>query len=255
MVLITSLSNKLVKEILESKAKGRKSTSKFLFLEGQRIVEEILSSHAPVNKLILSESSQTKFSYLRERYDTIVLSDKIFKEVSGTVNNQGVGLWVEKPQAPKRLSGRLFLVVDRVQDPGNLGTIIRTALGAGVDAIYLLKGTVDLYNEKVLRSTMGAIFKIPIYLDVGLEEVKGLMEENNLIPLMGSLDGQSLYNKIPNGKYVVFVGNEANGISKEVQKLEGLKVKIPLFGDIESLNVAVATGIILYGVKLTQIDG
>ncbi|SHK11090.1 RNA methyltransferase, TrmH family [Anaerobranca californiensis DSM 14826] len=249
MVLVTSINNKIVKEIIEIKKKGKKSKSPLLFFEGLRLVEDILSSGAKVEKLIIREGDLEKYLHLVQGKPYVVLENKVFKEISGTVNSQGIGLLAYKPTPSELKPPSLALAVDGVQDPGNLGTIIRTAVAAGVNSIFLLKGTVDLYNEKVLRSTMGALYKIPIYIDWEIEDIKKIIDKYSLIPLKTSVHGEYLYNNIPKGRYLVFVGNEGNGLSQQVENLPGITVKIPLYGDIESLNVAVATGIILYGIK------
>ena len=248
-MIITSSSNKLVKDILEFKRKGKKSKSTLLYFEGLRLVEDILNTDAEIEKVIIRESDIEKYKELSQGYPFLVFADKVFNEVSGTVNSQGVAVLAHRPNISKSDPGDLVLVLDKVQDPGNLGTIVRTALAAGVSSIYLLKGTVDLFNEKTLRSTMGALYKIPIHYDVELEEVISLIEEFNLTPIKASTKGEYMYDEIPQGKYIVFMGNEGNGISQDVDNLPGIGVKIPLHGDIESLNVAVATGIILYGIK------
>ncbi|QNO15702.1 RNA methyltransferase [Alkalicella caledoniensis] len=246
-MVITSSSNKIVKDILDIKRKGKKSSSQLLFFEGQRLVEDVLACGAEIETLIIRESSSEKYSHICTN-NKVIFSDKLFEHISGTVNSQGIALLAKRPILPIG-GGKLFLALDRVQDPGNLGTIIRTALACDVDGIFLLKGTVDLYNEKALRSTMGAIYKIPIYIDVEMDHLVNFIKEQGITPIKASIKGEQLYDKIPKGKYMVFVGNEGNGLSQEVEELEGLDVRIPLYGDIESLNVAVATGIILYGIK------
>ncbi|WP_177159676.1 TrmH family RNA methyltransferase [Anaerobranca gottschalkii] len=248
-MLITSIENKIVKEILEIKRKGKKSKSPLLFFEGYRLVEDILKSGAKVEKLIIREGDLGKYRHIIQDKNYVIVTDKVFKEISGTVNSQGIGLLAYKPLPPELNLGTLALAVDGVQDPGNLGTIIRTAVAAGVNSLFLLKGTVDLYNEKVLRSTMGALYKIPIYLDMEIEDLKEIIDKYSLTPVKTSVHGEYLYNSIPKGKYLVFVGNEGNGLSQRVENLPGITVKIPLYGDIESLNVAVATGIVLYGIR------
>lgn len=248
-MLITSSSNKLVKDIVEFKRKGKNSKSPLLYFEGLRLVKDILNTDAVIDRLIIRESDEQRYKSYSERFPFIIFADRVFNEISGTVNSQGIAVLAHRPNISTNDPGDLVLVLDKVQDPGNLGTIIRTAVAAGVSSIYLLKGTVDLFNEKTLRSTMGALYKIPIHYDIELDEVISLTERFNMTALKASAKGEFVYNEVPKGKYMVFVGNEGNGISPEVDSLPGIEVKIPLYGDIESLNVAVATGIILYGIK------
>ena len=145
------------------------------------------------------------------------------------------------------LEGKFYLLCDKVQDPGNLGTIIRTAHAAGVDGIILTKGTVDVYNEKTIRSTMGSLFHIPVVYDDGdLSIVRALINKGFSL-LSTSLEGdKNFFEEDLTGNLIISVGNEGNGVSKEVYELSDKKVKIPMPGGAESLNVAIASSIILY---------
>ena len=145
------------------------------------------------------------------------------------------------------LQGDFYLLCDKLQDPGNLGTIIRTAHAAGVDGIILTKGTVDIYNEKTIRASMGSLFHIPvIYDDKDNTIVKGLCNKGFSL-LSTSLEGdKDFFEEDLSGKLIISVGNEGNGVSKEIYELSDKKVKIPMPGGAESLNVAIAASIILY---------
>ena len=145
------------------------------------------------------------------------------------------------------LQGDFYLLCDKLQDPGNLGTIIRTAHAAGVDGIILTKGTVDIYNEKTIRASMGSLFHIPvIYDDKDNTIVKELCNKGFSL-LSTSLEGdKDFFEEDLTGKLIISVGNEGNGVSKEIYDLSDKKVKIPMPGGAESLNVAIAASIILY---------
>jgi len=136
---------------------------------------------------------------------------------------------------------------DKLQDPGNLGTIIRTAHAAGVDGIILTKGTVDVYNEKTIRASMGSLFHVPvIYDDKDNTIIKSLCNRGFSL-LATSLEGdKDFFEEDLSGNLIISVGNEGNGVSKEIYELSNKKVKIPMPGGAESLNVAIATSIILY---------
>ena len=140
------------------------------------------------------------------------------------------------------------MLADKIQDPGNMGTIIRTAHAAGALGVILTKGTVDIYNEKTLRATMGSIFKIPVIYDNDLSLVQKLRDSGFKL-VTSSLDtDKNFYDIDLREKIIISVGNEGNGISDEIYDLCDLKVKIPMPGGAESLNVAVAASIMMYEV-------
>lgn len=148
------------------------------------------------------------------------------------------------------LYGKKLLLVDAVQDPGNVGTLIRTADAAGYDCVVLGKGSADLYNPKVIRSTQGSHFHIPVIQANLFDWIANLEEEG--VPVIGAvLDDQakSLNDMTKRDTLALMVGNEGNGISPELQDRLSEKVYIPIYGDSESLNVAVAAGILLYGLR------
>ena len=145
----------------------------------------------------------------------------------------------------------MIILIDKVQDPGNMGTIIRTAHAVGASSIIITKGTVDIYNDKVLRSSMGSIFYIPIIEDYNLDLVKKLKNQGYRL-LVSSLQGENnFFEEDLKGKVIIAVGNEGNGVSDEVYNISDVKVKIPMPGNSESLNVAIATSVMMYE-KLRQ---
>ena len=140
----------------------------------------------------------------------------------------------------------IILILDNIQDPGNLGTIIRTADSVGLKQILVSKGTADAYNPKVIRSTMGAIFRVNI---IEIENLKNSIEEikeNNFKIITTSLQTEKSIYDIKLNKTAIIIGNEANGVSKEIKKLADINAIIPMKGKTESLNASVATGVILY---------
>ena len=195
----------------------------------------------------LRKIDQFLLNYITEDIKIYEISDNLFKELISTENPQGILAVINMNIMPLKANGDFYLLCDKFQDPGNLGTIIRTAHAAGVLGIILTKGTVDIYNEKTIRSTMGSIFYIPIhYDDDNLSLVKSLKEDGfNLV--VTSLDtDKNFFEKDLRGKIILTVGNEGNGVSEEVLDLADTKVKIPMPGNAESLNVAIATSIIMY---------
>lgn len=252
MYLITSKDNGNIKEIKKLKDKKYRLENKKFIIEGFRFLEEGLKSDFEIDKIIVRESSLEKFKlkfeiYLKELDENIiVLSDNLFKIIASTENSQGVLATIKMKAYNCSVEDGMYVLVDKVQDPGNLGTIIRTAHSAGCKGVILTKDTVDLYNEKTLRSTMGSIFNLPIIMDDKLTFTKELMKQGfNLIcsSLQTSLN---FYDVDLTLNSIIAVGNEGNGISEEVLDMATTKVKIPMIGSTESLNVGIAASIMIY---------
>ncbi len=186
--------------------------------------------------------------------ETYVVNYSVLKSISNTENPQGIVSVINSFKTEKLdLENGFYILVDKVQDPGNMGTIIRTAHAAGALGIITTKGTVDVYNEKTLRSTMGSIFYIPIIEDENLETVKSL-QRNGFKLLVSSLDTNSnFYDVNMKDNMIIAVGNEGNGISEDLNSLSDIKVKIPMPGAAESLNVAVACSIMTFE-RIRQIN-
>nr|WP_330368177.1 RNA methyltransferase [Clostridioides difficile] len=141
------------------------------------------------------------------------------------------------------------MILDRIQDPGNMGTIIRTADSAGVDAIIALKGCVDIYNPKVIRSTMGSIFDVNI-IDASQDETVDMLKSLDFNIVSSYLNTENFYDKIDYGsKVALVIGNEANGINEELVSKSDILVKIPIYGKAESLNAAISSAILMYEIK------
>lgn len=144
------------------------------------------------------------------------------------------------------MSADYIIALDGIQDPGNLGTIIRTADSANLKQIIVSKNTVDAYSPKVIRSTMGAIYRVNVIEAENLTETLKKLQNKGFKVVVTSLDTNTGIYDISYNKSVVVIGNEANGVSKEIQELADEKVKIPMLGKTESLNASVATGIMIY---------
>lgn len=252
MQVIKSKDNNTLKEIKKLKEKKYRVENKKFIIEGFRFLEEGLKSDFIIDKLFIKESSLEKFKEKFYQYkDTFdeklfIVSDNLFKSISGTENSQGVLAVINMKEEICTIKEGLYILVDKVQDPGNLGTIIRTAHSAGCNGIILSKDTVDLYNEKTLRSTMGSIFNIPIIYDENLVFTKELIKKGYNLVCSSLQTDKNFYeiNLVDNA--IIAVGNEGNGISDEVMNLATSKVKIPMLGNTESLNVAIAASIMIY---------
>ncbi|ASF40110.1 MULTISPECIES: TrmH family RNA methyltransferase [Halobacillus] len=243
--MITSIQNAQVKEWKKlHKRKYRNREQRFL-IEGYHLVEEAMKSDWPVIEFIISEDAS--FS-VPEQTKCTTVSRQVFSAISETETPQGiaavVGLkeWEYSP-AP------LTLLVDAVQDPGNLGTLIRTADAAGFDHIVLGTGTVDPYNDKVIRATQGSIFHIPHFkgdLEDYIEELKSSGASIWASTLQNSTPFQKLQ---PQEKAALIVGNEGQGISQDLVDLANELVYIPIYGEAESLNVSIAAAVLMYHMK------
>ena len=249
MLEIESKNNNLFKEIKKLKEKKHRIKSNKYLIEGLRFVEEAIKSKVSIDSIIFTESFKEKnpelFLKINENIKLIQMNEALLKQLCSTENPQGI-VGVINMQNKELKSGELVVLVDKVQDPGNMGTIIRTAHAAGAAGIVMTKGTVDIYNDKTLRSTMGSIFYIPIVEDDSLDIVKSLKKEGYKL-VVSSLQGKNnFFEENLQGKVMIAVVNEGNGVSDEVYDIADIKVKIPMPGEAESLNVAVATSIMIY---------
>ena len=251
--MITSTSNLQIKQIVAvlKKGKERKSQKAFV-IEGRKMFEEICEQKERVRKAYFSES------YWKETYEKgnqpvvpyEIVADSVFDAMAETVTPQGVLAIVEMPEYSLEQmiekAGTLLLLED-LQDPGNLGTMLRTAEAAGVAGVILSKKSVDVYNPKVIRSTMGAVYRVPFLY---VEDFKGLLcnlKEQKVRLLAAHLQGTKSFDKADyRGKVGILIGNEANGLSDEVSDLAEEKVIIPMAGNVESLNAAVAGALLMY---------
>lgn len=250
MVYIESKNNTIYKETKKLKDRRNRNKQKKYLIEGFRLVEEALKANANIETIFYIDDIEDKATDIISKYNyngkVFKLNKNLFLEICETENPQGLLAVVFMNDTNKVLNGEFYLLCDKVQDPGNLGTIIRTAHASGIDGIILTKGTVDIYNDKTIRSTMGSIFYVPIIQDEDLSVVKDLKEKGFSI-VATSLEGKNdFFDEDLTGKIVITVGNEGNGVSNEVYDISDKKVKIPMPGGAESLNVGVATSIILY---------
>ncbi len=258
--MISSKDNQLIKEIRKLREKKYRVQNRKFIIEGFRFFEEALKSNSNIDKVFIEEKGLNKLEELYQKYnikgdiETYVVNYSVLKSISNTENPQGIVSVISyfKKESVDLQSG-FYILVDKVQDPGNMGTIIRTAHAAGALGIITTKGTVDIYNEKTLRSTMGSIFYIPIIEDDNLNEVRSL-QQNGFKLLVSSLDTNSnFYDVNMTENMIIAVGNEGNGISEDLNNISDIKIKIPMPGLAESLNVAVACSIMTFE-RIRQIN-
>ncbi len=239
-MLITSVDNKKIKKYVSLKtSKGRKEEGLFL-VEGAHMCYEA-NKHGLLVDLIVLENTEISFSYAGE---ITYVTSNVLKKISNLTNPTNV-IGVCQILDNKEIIGNHILVLDDIQDPGNIGTIIRSSKAFDVDTIILSNNSCDIYNDKVLRSTQGMIFNTNIVYGDLLGIIKEL--NNNGYTILGTNvnNGEDVRN-IKVSKYALIMGNEGNGVHKEIQNLCDRNLYIKMNSDCESLNVGVATSILLY---------
>src|SRR5690625_5231314 len=178
--------------------------------------------------------------------DIVIVNKTVFNHLAQTKSPQGMMAVVKKRHMTPSLNGHVLLL-DAIQDPGNLGTILRTADAAGFSTIYLGKGTVDAYNDKVIRATQGSLFHLPL-IPCELAEIIAQLKEKSYTILAADLGEQAIdYSSVkPIDKGALILGNEGAGIKQQYIDASHIRIKIPIFGKAESLNVGIAAGILMY---------
>ena len=246
--VIESNQNKLVKEIVSLKQRSKREAKGLYILEGERLVSEIPDERI-VKYYALSEDFAKGHSF--ERKNAYIIKNEIFKSLCDTVNSQGIlaVCQIEEESIEKAFEkpNPFFVILERVMDPGNLGTIIRTCDAAGVDSVFLSKGCVDLYNPKVVRATMGSIFHLPIYRNVDAVAIVERCNTLDITTMAAHLKAsKSIYEVDMKKPCAIIIGNEANGLSDEITELAREPVIIPMPGNSESMNASMAAGIMIY---------
>lgn len=265
MDVIKSNQNPLIKEVKSLKQKKNRDEQKLFFIEGERFVEEAVKVKVKIDKIFISEdyfanNSHRYFCDKLEKlgYQIILVTDKLFDEISDTENPQGILAVIKVMEANfddiYSSPDSFIIILDSIQDPGNFGTIIRTADAAGATGIIYSKGCVDLYNPKVLRGTMGSIFHLPVIYCDSLTEAIIEIKEKGIKVYAAHLDAKvDYFNVSMQDKTAIIIGNEANGIKDEVAALADILIKIPMPGKSESLNASVAAGLMMYEVVRQRI--
>ena len=242
-MIISSKDNEIVKEI--RKLKEKKFRKDKFIVEGIKMLEEAINENADIDLIVLREGTAIQKDI--SQFKSIVVTEKVFITLTDVVSPQGVLAIINKKNDIKiDESADYILALDGIQDPGNLGTIIRTADSANLKQIIVSKNTVDRFAPKVIRSTMGAIYRVNIIEVEDLVETLKNLQKKNFNIITTSLNTNNSIYDISYNKSVVVIGNEANGVSSEVLNIADYKVKIPMLGKTESLNASVATGIMIY---------
>lgn len=248
--MITSSGNSQVKNVINLLKKSGERKRRGLFvIEGIRMFTEIPKDR--IVKVYASESfARTNEAVLKD-YEYELVSDRVYEQMSDTKTPQGIMALVEilsytiddivKGETP------VIAMLENIQDPGNLGTIIRSVEGAGATGIIMSADTVDIYNPKTIRSTMGALFRMPfIYVDDMVETARELRERNIRLVAAHLKGENNYYSENLAVPMALMIGNEGNGLTDRLTNEADLLVKIPMEGGLESLNAAVSTAVILY---------
>ncbi|MDR2938973.1 MAG: RNA methyltransferase [Clostridiales bacterium] len=256
-MIIISKDNKIIKQVKYLRTKKGRYEHNLFIVEGARFVDEITGGFN-IKYLVFSQTFTQKNETGGYHHEYYIVSDKLFNELSDTFAPQGILAVVEQKQySVDNLSkgNSFFLIAENIQDPGNLGTLIRTADAAGADAIFLSGNCVDVYNPKVVRATAGSIFHLPVIENNSLDILIGHLKRNGIKIYAAHLKGKKYPYEIDLTENIaILIGNEGNGLSEYVSRKADLLLKIPMLGMAESLNASVAGGILLYEVVRQRIN-
>lgn len=245
---------KLYKSLVTKKSRDKNS---LYLVEGKRMTYEAVEyDKENISSIILSRTyfdelqNDAKNFFDDKDISICVFKDSLFTQIANTVTPQGIAAVmkigdkdrIEKIKEPKKK----VLVLDGVSEPGNLGTIIRTAEAAGIETVYLTKGCVDLYNPKVVRATMGSLFRVPVITGCDIDDIKGLKDKGFKVVASYLGNSENVYDLKKAEKTAIVIGSEAFGVSKDMLEISDAFVHIPMNGKVESLNAAVAAGILMY---------
>jgi RNA methyltransferase, TrmH family len=253
---ITSFENRNIKNVKSLKLKKFRNETNRFFIEGKRFVYDALKSDFYIPEIFISDSfyeceanSEIIHQVHSRDIKLFICSDVIFNKLTDTENPQGILAVVEMPKI-KEITCKhngFYIILDNLTDPGNIGTIIRTADAAGADAVFISEGSTDIYNPKVLRSTMGSVFHIPVLNNVNIYDIIFQLKDIGIPVFAADINGKkSCFEMNTQKGAAILIGNEANGLSYDSISSADELIKIPMFGDAESLNASVAAGILMY---------
>lgn len=255
-MIITSASNERIKAVKRLVKSSRDRNEKGVYVvEGIRMFREIPADY--MAEVYVSEAFADKYAEELSKLsiEPCIVADKVFNSMSDTSTPQGILSLVKMKKysldsicCDNNGCQPFILIVERLQDPGNLGTIIRTAEGAGVTGIVISGDSVDIYNPKTVRSTMGSVFRMPVYVSEDLISDIKMIKKSGITIYGAHLDGSDFYNKNLTKACGFLIGNEGNGLSAGVSALSDELIKIPMMGKVESLNAATSAAVISYEV-------
>ena len=251
---VTGLQNPVVKAAAELKQKKYRTQNGLYLAEGLRTAEEAVAYKAVETLFYVATDDERTMHLLEDaaaqNIKLVCVSENVMKKIADTETPQGI-IAVCKMRQPKLenllASGKMLLVLDRVGDPGNIGTMLRTADAAGIGGLVLLKGCADIYAPKTVRSSMGSLFHIPVLSGVSDQDFVSAAKKAGYDLLVTCLDGaDNLYKADLSGRIAFVMGNEAGGVNESLLEKADKRVYIPMAGRAESLNVAMAAGIVMF---------
>lgn len=254
--MITSFANAKVKQVVvwQTKAKERRKDHVFL-AEGIKMFEE--APEKWIREVYIIEEVLHKMEVSSEVYKKLesvgyeTVSEEVFSKISDTQTPQGILTVLEQPtyklEELLKAENPLFVVLEDLQDPGNLGTIVRTGEGAGVTAVLMTKNTVDIFNPKTIRATMGSVYRVPFIYVESIEDTIKSLHNNKVKTYAAHLKGEVFYDTFSFKEGTAFlIGNEGNGLRQTTADMADSYLKIPMEGQVESLNAAIATSLLMY---------
>ena len=256
-MVISSKDNETIKKLKKLKDKKYRDQENCYIIEGIKLIKEAINENAKIKLIIVCDDCKQENNidedakYEIAKYECIYVTEKIFLSLTNVVNPQGILAVIEKEKSNNVINydENLFLVLDDIQYQGNMGTILRTADSLNLKQIIVSKGSSDIYNPKVVRSTMGAIFRVNIIESDNLVKTLKDMKKHKIKIVTTNLQTDKKIYDVDYEKSAIVIGNEANGLSKEVASYANRLVKIPMLGEVESLNAAIAASILMYEVS------
>lgn len=252
---ITSVHNPSVQHLRELQRPRARREAELFLAESAKMVREALSLSLCRTLVVQAERAQEYAGEIERAQaagcEVLLVAKNVMDVLSEAKTPQGILCTVAMPPEPRALSGSRFVALDGVQDPGNVGTILRTADAAGFDGALLGRGCADLYSAKTLRSTMGSVFRVPVRRTDDLAgELEG-MKRRGYAVVATELGGEDFYARCPHERCVLVIGSEGQGVSEAVRAAATHHLALPMRGGAESLNAAVAAGIMIYEMART----
>ena len=270
--MITSMSNPRIKQVIQWQTKAReRHKDKVFVVEGTKMyqeapestIREVYVSRGYMERLRQADGAEHGNERLSDKlagtgYEEV--ADEVFAKMSDTRTPQGILAVIEQPKYELNLllaeENPLFVILENIQDPGNLGTILRTGEGAGVTGVIMSDNTVDIFNPKVIRSTMGSIFRVPFLYEANLSRVMERFREAGIAAYAAHLQGKVYYDGGSfRGPTAFLIGNEGNGLTEELAGAADSYLKIPMEGAVESLNAGVAAALLMYEAHRQRFGG
>ena len=246
---ISSKDNKIFRLCEQLTHKKYRDKLGLYLIEGENLLEEAVKNGAGIKTVLMCRDYRGSLFGTEDK--SFCLSDKLFEQLAQTETTQGIMAIVEKPElSPDRFldrGGGNFIVLDRLQDPGNIGTILRTADAAGYELAIVMKGTADVFSPKAVRAATGSLFRMPVvFMDSAHELAEFTRAAGKKLVATCFDTDRYYYDEDLKKNIALIIGNEGNGISGELIEGSDVKIKIPMYGNIESLNASVAAGILMY---------